>query len=97
VEDCQVAGYTTLHKFLKHNVSRRNTYLWTAGIRVVNLDGDAGARDGLPAKLKPGQWVTRNLGFNGLGNFFNDFNFVNFFNDGATCQNEREGHDSRGG
>jgi hypothetical protein len=41
--------------------------------------------------------VTRNLGFNGLGNFFNDFNFVNFFNDGATCQNEREGHDSRGG
>jgi hypothetical protein len=85
VEDCQVPGYATLDELFEDDVSGGDAHLGAAGACVINLDGNAGPRNSLAAKLKPGQRVPGDISLNGLFDRHNFFNFVNLVDNGAAA------------
>jgi hypothetical protein len=91
VEDGQVAGDTTLNELFEDNIRSSDPHLWAARTCVVDLDGDARARNGFSAELKARQRVTGDVNINGLFDCLNKFFiFVNLVDDGTAAKHERK-------
>jgi hypothetical protein len=90
VEYRQVAGYATLDKFLKDQISGGDSNLGAASGRVVNLHGNARAGHHPGSEFKTRQRVTGNIGLN---NFFDYVNRLldRFDLDGGSTSSENKG------